>query len=53
MSARKAVTDAASKDIMRQMKSGLVDKALPVERATADVWYSWTDSLADADAYFR
>ncbi|KAF8889054.1 clathrin-coated vesicle protein [Infundibulicybe gibba] len=35
--AKRAVTDAASKDIIKQMKSGISDKCLPVQRAAADV----------------
>ncbi|EGN94850.1 hypothetical protein SERLA73DRAFT_171234 [Serpula lacrymans var. lacrymans S7.3] len=35
--ARKAVTDAISKDIIKQMKYGLSDKALAVQRAAAGI----------------
>jgi hypothetical protein len=35
--AKKAVTDAVSKDIIKQIKSGLNDKSLPVQRAATDV----------------
>ena len=35
--AKKAVTDAVSKDIIKQMKSGLNDKSSSVQRAATDV----------------
>ena len=35
--AKKAVTEAVSRDIIKQMKSGITDKALPVQRAAAEV----------------
>ena len=35
--AKKAVTDGVSKDIIKQMKSALNDKSLPVQRAATDV----------------
>lgn len=35
--AKKAVTETVSKDIIKQMKLGLSDKALPVQRAATDV----------------
>ncbi|KIK61652.1 hypothetical protein GYMLUDRAFT_73165 [Collybiopsis luxurians FD-317 M1] len=35
--AKRAVTESAFKDILKQMKSFLTDKCLPVERAAADV----------------
>ncbi|KAF8074912.1 clathrin-coated vesicle protein, partial [Lyophyllum atratum] len=44
--AKRAVTDAASKDILKQMRNGLTDKSLPVQRAAASViiaMYSGTD----------
>jgi hypothetical protein len=37
MTAKKAVTDSVSKDIIKQMKSGINDKSLPVQRAATDV----------------
>ncbi|GLB35175.1 putative clathrin-coated vesicle protein [Lyophyllum shimeji] len=54
--AKRAVTDAASKDIMKQMRNALSDKSLPVQRAAASVliaMYSGTDgshpSASDVD----
>lgn len=35
--AKKAVTEAVSRDIIKQMKSGITDKSLPVQRAAAEV----------------
>ncbi|KZV63558.1 clathrin-coated vesicle protein [Peniophora sp. CONT] len=35
--ARRAATDSVFKDIVKNMRSGLLDKALPVRRAAADV----------------
>jgi hypothetical protein len=35
--AKRAVADGASKDILKQMKNGLTDKSLPVQRAAANV----------------
>jgi hypothetical protein len=35
--ARKAVTDASFKDVLKSMKSGLGDKSFPVQRAAAEV----------------
>ncbi|KAF8584408.1 ARM repeat-containing protein [Ramaria rubella] len=35
--AARAVTDSLSRDIVKQMKSALSDKALPIQRAAADV----------------
>lgn len=37
-SARRAVTDTVFKDMLKQMKSGLTDKTLPVQRAAAEVY---------------
>ncbi|KAG6906802.1 hypothetical protein DXG01_012050 [Tephrocybe rancida] len=44
--AKRAVTDSALKDILKQMRNGLVDKSLPVQREAANVItaiYSGTD----------
>ena len=35
--AKRAVTDAIAKDILKQMKSALTNKSLPVQRAAAAV----------------
>lgn len=35
--AKRAVAEAASKDILKQMKNGLTDKSLPIQRAAANV----------------
>lgn len=35
--AGRAITDSAMKDVLKQAKSALSDKALPVQRAAADV----------------
>ena len=35
--ARRAATESVFKDIIKQMKSALLDKSLPVRRAAADV----------------
>ncbi|RDB24443.1 HEAT repeat-containing protein 5B [Hypsizygus marmoreus] len=35
--AKRAVTDAATKDILKQMRNALTDKCLPVQRAAASV----------------
>ena len=35
--AKRAVTDANAKDILKQMKTALTDKSLPVQRAAAAV----------------
>ncbi|KAF9499159.1 clathrin-coated vesicle protein [Pleurotus eryngii] len=54
-SAKRAVTDASGKDIIKQMRNGLTDKCMPVQRASAEVliaMYS-ADSLpssSDVDA---
>jgi hypothetical protein len=37
VSAKKALSDSLAKDIIKQMKNGLTDKALPVQRAAAAV----------------
>ena len=45
--AKRAVPDASNKDILKQMKSALTDKTLPVQRAAAQVltaMYSSSDS---------
>ncbi|KAJ7582455.1 clathrin-coated vesicle protein, partial [Mycena floridula] len=45
--AKRAVTDSVLRDIIKQMKSGLSDKCLPVQRASAEVLvavYSGSDS---------
>ncbi|KDQ26244.1 hypothetical protein PLEOSDRAFT_160829 [Pleurotus ostreatus PC15] len=36
-SAKRAVTDASAKDIIKQMRNGLTDKCMPVQRASAEV----------------
>ncbi|KAF4596046.1 hypothetical protein EYR38_007418 [Pleurotus pulmonarius] len=36
-SAKRAVTDASAKDILKQMRNGLTDKSMPVQRASAEV----------------
>ncbi|KAG5653100.1 hypothetical protein H0H81_002325 [Sphagnurus paluster] len=55
--AKRAVTDATTKDILKQMRNGLTDKSLPVQRAAASViiaMYSGADgghpSGSDVDA---
>ncbi|KAF8966949.1 clathrin-coated vesicle protein [Flammula alnicola] len=45
--AKRAVTDASAKDILKQMKSALTDKSLPVQRAASQVliaMYSSSDA---------
>lgn len=39
-SAGRALTDAATKDIIKHMRYALSDKALPIRRAAAEVRYS-------------
>ena len=43
LTAKRAVTDALAKDILKQMKYALTDKSLPVQRAASEVRnnYSW------------
>lgn len=36
--ASRALTDSSAKDIIKQMKAALLDKALPIQRAAADVF---------------
>jgi hypothetical protein len=38
-SAKKALTDSLAKDVLKNMKNGLLDKALPVQRAATGVKY--------------
>ncbi|KAG8217357.1 hypothetical protein J3R82DRAFT_5452 [Butyriboletus roseoflavus] len=38
-SAKKALSDSLAKDILKNMKNGLTDKVLPVQRAAAGVKY--------------
>ncbi|KAG2366768.1 armadillo-type protein [Suillus spraguei] len=52
VSAKKALSDSLAKDIIKQMKNGLTDKALPVQRAAAAVLaivYTPEDSITLAD----
>ncbi|KAG2033122.1 armadillo-type protein [Suillus americanus] len=52
VSAKKALSDSLAKDIIKQMKNGLTDKALPVQRAAAAVLaivYTPEDSVALTD----
>ncbi|KAG2133962.1 armadillo-type protein [Suillus cothurnatus] len=52
VSAKKALSDSLAKDIIKQMKNGLTDKALPVQRAAAAVLaivYTPEDSVTLAD----
>ncbi len=35
--AKRAITDATTKDILKQSRNFLTDKALPIQRASADV----------------
>ncbi|KAG0706406.1 armadillo-type protein [Suillus ampliporus] len=52
VSAKKALSDSLAKDIIKQMKNGLTDKALPVQRAAAAVlgiMYTPEDSVTLAD----
>ena len=35
--ASRALTESSTKDVIKQMKSALSDKALPIQRAAADV----------------
>ncbi|KAG1754151.1 armadillo-type protein [Suillus lakei] len=52
VSAKKALSDSLAKDIIKQMKNGLTDKALPVQRAAAAVLvivYTPEDSVVLAD----
>ena len=37
LTAKRAVTDALVKDIIKQMKHALSDKALPIQRAACNV----------------
>lgn len=48
LTAKRAVTDALAKDILKQMKYALTDKSLPVQRAASEVrkiyiWAHHTD----------
>lgn len=38
-SAKKALSDSLAKDILKNMRNGLTDKVLPVQRAAAGVKY--------------
>ncbi|TFK48336.1 clathrin-coated vesicle protein [Heliocybe sulcata] len=53
LSARRAVPDPLARDILKQMRNGLSDKALPVQRAAAEVlmtmYSSGTDIRAQSD----
>ncbi|KAG1883078.1 hypothetical protein F4604DRAFT_1920974 [Suillus subluteus] len=52
VSAKKALSDSLAKDIIKQMKNGLTDKALPVQRAAAAVLaivYTPEDSVTLTD----
>ncbi|EPQ55802.1 ARM repeat-containing protein [Gloeophyllum trabeum ATCC 11539] len=53
VSARRAVTDNATRDILKQMRHGLGDKALPIQRAAAEVlmvmYGTGTDIRTSAD----
>ncbi|KAG1904032.1 armadillo-type protein [Suillus fuscotomentosus] len=52
VSAKKALSDSLAKDIIKQTKNGLTDKALPVQRAAAAVLmivYTPEDSVTLAD----
>ncbi|KAF8841000.1 clathrin-coated vesicle protein [Paxillus ammoniavirescens] len=51
-SAKKALTDSLAKDVLKNMKNGLLDKALPVQRAAAGVliaMFSPEESVTLAD----
>ena len=41
LTAKRAVTDALAKDILKQMKYALTDKSLPVQRAASEVRKSY------------
>ena len=52
--AGRAVSDAQMKDILKNARNGLSDKALPIQRAAADVRIIFIYSTAFADdAYLR
>lgn len=51
VSAKKALSDSLTKDIIKHMKNGLSDKALPVQRAAASVSFSSVDCVLWAQPY--
>lgn len=52
-SAKKALSDSLAKDILRNMKNGLTDKVLPVQRAAAGVKYFASPDLTLFSYLFR
>lgn len=51
--AKRAVSESAFKDILKQMKSSLSDKCLPVERAAAEVGFLPVELNFNAEYFYR
>lgn len=52
-SAKKALSDSLAKDTLKNMKNGLTDKVLPVQRAAAGVEYLASLLLTPFSYHFR
>ncbi|KAH7927705.1 ARM repeat-containing protein [Leucogyrophana mollusca] len=50
VSAKRAIPDAVSKDIIKQSKNGLTDKALPVQRAASSVRIASLPTLPEIES---